>query len=231
MKVLAISDTHGLPPGEYTKKHIKDIDLLLIAGDTVDIYIQRDDEWSEEWYRYTFIPWCLKLDCKEIVMVGGNHDFWLEKNPDKFKEMIRGTKISYLLNEYKDVKIGDDIITIYGTPLCHKFYNWAFMPSDEEQERVFKETMDDRHIDIFLSHDAPYGCSDICFESRYDNKSHIGNHVLRRVVIDKKPDYFIHGHLHSSNHNQEILESTNVYNVSIVNEDYVAAYEPLKFEI
>lgn len=229
MRIIAISDTHGLP--DVDLKEISQADLLLIAGDTVDVYLQKSMQWSEDWYKNSFIPCLESLDCKEIVMIGGNHDFWLEKNPDKFREMIKGTKISYLLNEYKEVTIGSETITIYGTPLCHKFFNWAFMPSDEEQERIFKETMDDRHIDIFLSHDAPYGCSDICFESRYDNKAHIGNHVLRRVVLDKNPEYFIHGHLHSANHNMEKLGNTKVYNVSIVNEDYMTAYKPLKFEI
>jgi len=231
MKIFAISDTHGISDYDTIKSQVKGADLLLIAGDTVDLSIQRSMLWSEDWYRETFIPCLERLDCKEIIMVGGNHDFWLEKNADKFKEMIKGTNISYLENEYKTVEIGGQQINVYGTPLCHKFFNWAFMPSDEEQEKIFKETMDDRHIDIFLSHDAPYGCSDICFESHYDNSSHIGNHVLRKVVLDKKPDYFIHGHLHSANHKEEMLGSTRVYNVSLLNEDYTSVYEPLKFEI
>lgn len=226
MNIAAISDTHGIIKKDKIPE-IQGSDILLIAGDTCDLYVQRNIEKSREWYKKFFIPWTQSLDVNHIVMIGGNHDFFLEEEADSFREMIDGTNITYLENEYLDI----DGVTIYGTPLCHKFFNWAFMPSDEEQEKVFKETMDDRKIDILLSHDAPYGCSDICFESTYDNQSHIGNHVLRRMILDKKPAWNIHGHLHSANHKEEILDNTKVYNVSLINENYALAYKPLIFQI
>ena len=225
MRIVAISDTHGLLP-EIEEKG----DVLLIAGDTVDLYVQRMYALSEEWYREDFIPWATSLDFEKIVMVGGNHDFWLEQDGDKFKEMIKGTNIIYLENEYTDITIGNDIITIYGTPLCHKFMNWAFMPRDDKQRGIYELTMDDRHIDILLAHDAPYWCSDICWDSSWGH-DHIGSNVLRDVVLAKKPDYLIHGHLHSSNHEEEILGSTKVYNVSLLGEDYALHYKPLVFKI
>ena len=46
-----------------------------------------------------------------------------------------------------------------------------------------------------------------------------------------KPTYCIHGHLHTSNHNEEILYDTKVYNVSILNEEYRTSFDPLYFEI
>lgn len=226
MNIAAISDTHGIIKKDMIPE-IQGSDILLIAGDTCDLYVQRNIEKSREWYKKFFIPWTQSLVVNHIVMIGGNHDFFLESEADSFREMIDGTNITYLENEYLDI----DGVTIYGTPLCHKFFNWAFMPSDEEQEKVFKETMDDRKIDILLSHDAPYGCSDICFESSYDNKSHIGNHVLRRMILDKKPALNIHGHLHSANHEEETLGDTKVYNVSLINENYALAYKPLVFQI
>ena len=225
MKIVAISDMHGRC-SESTLDAYKDIDILLIAGDTVDTYCQRRMEDSEQFYKNDFIPWLKNVDAKHIVMVGGNHDFFLEKKPDKFKELIEGTNITYLQNEYVDI----DGITIYGTPLCHVFFNWAFMPGDDKQREVYKETMDGRKIDILLAHDAPYGCSDICFESSW-GRDHIGSNVLRDIVLEKKPKYLIHGHLHSSNHDEEILGETRVYNVSLVNEAYKQAYKPLELEI
>lgn len=225
MKIAAISDTHGVYLGNAMDS-VKDIDILLIAGDTADLYTQKSIDGSREFYEKNFIPWTQKLDTKHIVMVAGNHDFFLEACPKEFRKMIEGTNITYLENEYCEI----DGITIYGTPLCHKFYNWAFMPDDDTQIDIYKKTMDDRNIDILLAHDAPYGCSDICWDSSW-GREHIGSEILRDIVHIKNPTYLIHGHLHSSNHEEEILGDTKVYNVSLVGEDYMQKYKPLIFEI
>jgi len=226
MKIVAISDNHGI----LTKKLREDIgtcDVLLIAGDTADLYKQKSMDGSKWWYKENFLPWLNHVDAKHIVMVAGNHDFWLEKEPDEFRKMIEGTNITYLENEYVTI----DGVTIYGTPLCHKFYNWAFMPDDDKQREIYEKTMDDRKIDILLSHDAPYGCSDVCFKASWPVEDpHIGSHVLRDVILEKKPMYCLHGHLHSTNHEEEILGDTKVYNVSVVCEDYAIHYEPLVIE-
>ena len=225
MKFCAISDLHGILPEEL--KYDNDIDTLLIAGDIIDLWSQKYMSLSKEWINDYFIPWCSTLPYKHIVLVGGNHDFYLEKKLDEFCELIKGTNIIYLENEWVTI----DGITIYGTPLCHKFYNWAFMPDDKEQRRIIKNTVPtDRHIDILLSHDAPYGCSDQCFETNCPNE-HIGSYVIRKAIKKYKPTYCIHGHLHTSNHNEEILYNTKVYNVSYINEDYRIAFKPLYFEI
>jgi len=226
-RIVAISDLHGICDAVLGEQ-VSAADILLIAGDTVDLYCQKHMLLSKTWYGRAFIPWLKNTGAKNIVMIAGNHDFWLESHADDFRKMIEGTNITYLENEYVEI----DGVTIYGTPLCHKFYDWAFMPSDEKQEEIYKSTMDDRHIDILLAHDAPYGCSDVCFKSSWTVEDpHIGSHVLRKVILDKKPTYCIHGHLHSSNHEEEMLGDTKVYNVSIVCEDYKPRYNPLVIEI
>lgn len=226
MKICAISDTHGIIKPLKFEEH----DLLLIAGDTVDLYVQRDMTRSREWYKEKFIPWINDIPCKKVIMIGGNHDFYLEKYPGEFCELIEGTKISYIQNEY----IEYDGITIYGTPLCHEFYNWAFMPTDDAQRDLYKKTMrNNKHIDILLAHDAPYGYSDICYESSW-GRDHIGSHVLSEVTEKYNPTYLIHGHLHSSNHEVETFPNeanTKIYNVSLINEGYNFSYKPLYFEI
>lgn len=225
MKICALSDTHG----ELQGLTIKPCDLLLIAGDTVDLRCQKNDLLSKDWYRDNFIPWITSFPCKKIVMVGGNHDFYLESNKEEFKTLIEDRNIVYLENEYYKF----EGITIYGTPLCHKFMNWAFMPNAKEQEDIFNKTIDNRHVDILLSHDAPYGYSDICYDASW-GRDHIGNPELYYLAMKMNPTYLIHGHLHSSNHDLEELPNqadTKVYNVSILGEDYKQHYEPFYFEI
>ena len=88
-----------------------------------------------------------------------------------------------------------------------------------------------KNCDIVITHDAPYGTSDICFESIWNNKDHIGNLELTEVVEEKQPKLLLHGHLHSSNHECEMLGDTKVYNVSVVNEKYLINYKPLEIEL
>ena len=41
----------------------------------------------------------------------------------------------------------------------------------------------------------------------------------------------LHGHLHSSDHEQQLLGNTKVYNVSLLDEEYEPAYEYLTLEL
>ena len=58
---------------------------------------------------------------------------------------------------------------------------------------------------------------------------HIGNEQLRDAILEKKVHMNLHGHLHSANHEKELLGETEVYNVSLLDEDYIEAYKPLYF--
>ena len=59
----------------------------------------------------------------------------------------------------------------------------------------------------------------------------IGNEPLRDVIIEKRPKINLHGHLHSANHNVERLNETDVYCVSILDEEYRIKYKPLYLEL
>ena len=64
----------------------------------------------------------------------------------------------------------------------------------------------------------------------WNNGDHIGSKPLRDAVIEKKPKYMFHGHLHSTNHDEEVLNETKVYNVSLLDERYEPIYQPLVIE-
>lgn len=88
------------------------------------------------------------------------------------------------------------------------------------------------NIDILLTHDAPYGTSDICLQKEsWITEGHLGNKPLRDAIITKSPKFNFHGHLHSSNHSAELLNNTEVYNVSLLDEKYKLTYNPLKLEL
>ena len=136
------------------------------------------------------------------------------------------TKATMLINESYDY-LGSDGKTyhIFGTPYCHMFGSWAFMKYESDLVKVYSYIPD--NLDILISHDAPYGCSDVCVQNLRNPTEHLGNIPLRDAVLKKKPKVLYHGHLHSSNHECEMLGETKVYNTSLVDEYYNLAYNPL----
>ena len=222
MRICAISDMHG----QYNFK-IEPCDIALICGDIVPLYVQMSSKDSEEWFKTFFIPWCNNLPCEKVVFVCGNHDFWGQRHPDRVKLALEGQdKIVYLDCEYYEYK-GK---VIYGTPWCKPFYNWAFMEPIEESDERYKDV---EHFDILISHDAPYGVSDVLLQEDmpFATKDHIGNHAITRLIERVKPQLALHGHLHSSNRELEMLGNTKVYNVSLLDERYEMVFEPQYFDI
>ena len=119
------------------------------------------------------------------------------------------------------------------------------MKNYDEQRNILKEFMGDTKeklieengfpyiSTILLTHDAPYGCSDVLLDTSrsWSTPEHLGNQVLRELVEGMKPDVHIHGHLHSTNHEVEKIGETCVYNVSLLGEDYKEQYQPLVFSL
>ena len=210
---------------------VEPCDIVLIGGDIVPLKIQSYTTDSEKWFKTVFIPWCNSLPCEKVVFIAGNHDHFLERHPDRMRLLLKGQdKIIYLdceIFEYQGK-------VIYGTPLCKPFGRWAFMPSYKEQDDRYKRHLEAiGKIDIILSHDAPYGISDVLLQKDcwWADGSHIGNESLRKFVDNAKPQLVLQGHLHSCNHEKTEHNGTDVYCVSLLNEDYDMVYKPLYLEI
>jgi Icc-related predicted phosphoesterase len=230
MKVAAISDLHGmlpLYPSDYWKD-LNDCEILFICGDILPLRIQFDMVESKRWLIEEFKMWASDLPVEKVYIIAGNHDAWFERN-DVLAHSIfsKYDKVTYLKNEYVDYISNQDskVYRIFGTPYCHIFGNWPFMRDEETLAKKFSQIPG--NVDILISHDAPYGTSDVCFEGWAADGRHKGCPELRDAIIASKPRYNFHGHLHSTNHGEELLGDTKVYNVSILNESYDFVYDPL----
>lgn len=223
MKIVAISDLHGQFP---TIKE-KEFDVLCICGDIFPLPIQSNMIKCEDWLQKIFIPWCNTLPCEKVLLVAGNHDWFFERTLFmRLNSIFRGTKITYLENELVEI----DGYKFYGTPYCHEFGQWAFMRPDERLKDIFEIIPE--NVDVLLTHDAPHGTSDICLQKEpWISGEHIGSVPLRDAILKKHPKLVLHGHLHSTNHNVELMQDTEVYNVSIVDEFYDMTYNPLVLKI
>lgn len=222
MKICAISDLHGFLP------ELKPCDLVIICGDSIPLEFQMSSRRTKKWYSNTFAEWANNLSCEKVIFIAGNHDMYLEFHTELYEKLFsKNNKITYLCNseyDYHGYKI-------YGTPCCQVFGNWAFMFSDDILKNKFKNIP--KNLDILITHDAPYGVSDILLQKEYKwcTGEHIGNKILTEAILEKEPKIVLHGHLHSTNHEFESLGKSKVINCSIKDEFYNPIYEPLYFEI
>lgn len=227
MQICAISDLHGLLP------ELEPCNLVLIAGDISPLSIQQNMPLMDGWLFNKFIPWINNLNCQDVILIAGNHDFWFERASETSLltlQYLTNCKLKYLCNQSYNI-LNDDgsIIKIFGTPWGHIFGNWSFMLGYDILIEKFKEIPE--NIDILISHDAPYGiCNvDCILESTFPK--HVGGSVLANRVLEVKPKIFICGHIHSGDHNPIIIDETTYVNVSLLSENYEYKYKPYYFEL
>lgn len=230
MKIVAISDTHG----QLFHDKVPECDLLIHAG---DISPARDHtvSFQKQWFLDSFIPSLSLVTAKQIVFVGGNHDFYLHDlyknlNEDSFREKLP-EHVYYL----RDSFINIEGLKIYGIPWVINLNNWAFnlKSSDAEYER-YMHIPDD--IDILVSHGPAKGYCDTILE--YNETEKLGSPVLANQILEKKPKLVLSGHIHSANHNIEKMIGPDIQNpldinlrcVSLLDESYSLHYEPFVFE-
>lgn len=175
MKICGISDIHG------NLINIPECDVLCIAGDVITLNAQRIFDASEYWWKNRFIPWVMKLPCKKVLVVPGNHDMWLEHlyNENKWEEfcdyMAINTegKLHFLIDqlfEYEGIKF-------YGTPwidpIDFQRNKWAFESYECNDDNPYSKIPE---CDVLITHDSPIENELLNIESWYKCKYHFYGH-------------------------------------------------------
>lgn len=248
-KICAISDIHG------SLIDIPECDILCICGDILPVSIQKNTIESIAWLSGPFQRWLLNAPCKHVVLIWGNHDFIGERlfeygtrnicdsnykslyghdGEEQASELFLDDeqyKISILLDSHITI----DGIKIYGTSWCPELVNWAFYGDSEKLTKKFSEIPND--ADIILTHCPPkFGQQGIVLQNCWNYLRNFGSQELQDAINSKfnnsnKPVYVLSGHIHSGNHEWESDGNIFYRNVSIKNEDYHIAYQPLIFTI
>lgn len=244
IKTIVFSDPHGQLP-----VITEEFDLMLIGGDVCPAH-DHYDWYQREWLSTTFVEWVLSLPFKDknskVIFIGGNHDFYLEHEPNPnhgdyssiYTDILKpcGGRLVYLEDdEYVFEKPLDDgqieTLKIYGTPWCKIFGRWAFMRPNEKLAQLYDNIPEG--LDILLTHDAPdiQGCGKITMGQWAGENA--GNKVLAKAIKQKEPRYVFSGHIHSASHTLTKVCRKNTYirNVSILDEDYYPLFPPLIMEI
>lgn len=229
MKVIALSDLHGtlLPVEDY----FEPCELVCICGDIVPLNVQANSRKTRKWLTEEFKPWCESLPCDKVIFIAGNHDLHLGNLDFMYTQFPKDEKVTYLFHEsYVYTSKSGKEYSIFGTPYCKLFGNWAYMELDSVLDKLYSEILE--NLDILLTHDQPYGWGDILEDNVvWNTGDHIGNKPLAKAILDKSPRFQFNGHLHSCTHNLVEIGSTNHYNVSLKNEKYEPVYDPLVVEV
>ena len=226
IKVIVLSDIHG------ELLEIKEnFDLMLICGDVCpahDHYYSFQEEWIKNDYRDWINSLPFNDDNSKVVMIGGNHDFFLERAKKQDIERLTqktNNRLVILKNELYEF----EGLKIFGTPYCKRFGNWAFNLSDDALRTKYAQCPE--NVDIIISHDSPTinGLGEITEGWQFGKN--VGNVVLDELIERVKPKWFFSGHIHSGNHEISEYGVTKVANVSIKDEDYIPVYQPLMIEM
>lgn len=199
MKIAALSDIHE---DEFfvkiLKKNKEEYDLILFAGDLTHIGNPA---------RIKYFMKKLNDIGKKVIFIPGNHDFYFEKeeNIEELKKEFQNIEI--LINEYTEYKG----LKIYGCPMSLRFFNWAFMCSEEQ----IKNFLPDKYVDILLIHQPPMHDKLSKFYNFYSgNVNNPGSLSINEYITEFKPKYVICGHIHENGRNVANIENTKCINVA-----------------
>lgn len=217
-----MSDTHGLLPV------LDDCDLACICGDVFPQEIERDIVESEKWFNDAFVPWIRDLPCKFVIMIPGNHCFFLEAEYRKHGAIVMPASVNGKCVCLVDETFVYRGLHFYGTPWVTNLPRWAF--NTDDPAGVFEKIPYD--CDVLLTHHAPkyekLGCSYPDTPKERD----FGCIELTDAILSR-PSMRVHlfGHIHTGTHDGVKLGNAMSYNVSILDEQYQRGYPVTYMEI
>jgi Icc-related predicted phosphoesterase len=193
MKLVCLSDTHL----KHRTVDVPGGDILIFAGDICrkgkDLNAILD-----------FNDWLGELPHRYKIVVAGNHDYLLEKEPEKVQQWLKN---AIYLN---DTGIELEGLKIWGSPITPWFLGMAFnrMRGRQIREHWLKIPSG---TDVLITHGPPKGILDRTFLG-----IQAGCKDLWQSVLEVKPKVHIFGHIHERfGHTEQ--ENIRFYNVSIMN--------------
>jgi len=215
MKITLISDTHN--KHKFVTNDLPGGDLLIHAGDISSMGYEHEIR--------EFCKWFNNIDnYTHKVFIAGNHDWGFQNNLEIVKEILDFYEnITYLQDN--STLLGEDMVSVYGSPWQPEFYNWAFNLPRQGVE--LKEKWDNipNNTDILITHGPAYGYVDKVI-GRTEN---LGCELLTEKIKELKPKIHVCGHIHTG-YGYTFDGDTHYINASVLNESYVYYNKPLTIE-
>lgn len=186
MKISFISDTHGLFFLESISKKLTGGDILIHAGDCMNMGHELDE-------LVLFFQWMSKQSYTHKILVPGNHDRLFELRTQEIIELGNRWGVHVLIDAPTVLEFERPIL-IYGSPWQPKFGNWAFnLPRNSSQLKKKWDMIPD-NVDILITHGPPHSYLDY---SLYGGVN-VGCELLLKRVLQINPPIHVFGHIHSS---------------------------------
>lgn len=204
VKICFISDTH------LTEPRLPEAQILFHCGDLTFRGNEKEIRAASSYLRRTGF--------KEVIAIAGNHDFMAERNLPFFRKLMAPTKI------LMDSGITSHGLKIWGCPWMPRFYDWAFMKSEEELYNNHYSKIPEG-LDILLTHGPAKWILD-----KTKRGDHAGSESLRRRLFEmtNPPKIVASGHIHKSDSTAiEVVRGITFINCSVLDEQYDPAWEPV----
>lgn len=207
MRVTFISDTHN----RHQQIVLPHADILIHAGDVSGRGTQKEIE--------DFLQWFSSQPHTYKIFIAGNHDFFIQQNPQNFKNILPSNVI-YLQDDFVEIE-GKKI---YGSPWTPRFMNWAFMKeAGIDISNVWSKIPSD--IDVLITHGPARGLRDKVYTG-----VEVGCDDLLRELDRIKPKFFLFGHIHEGYGISE-KDGITFMNGAVLNEKYYLQNAPLEFNL
>lgn len=191
MRILHISDTHGMlpePPDPAT------YDVVVHSGDMMpnrSFGIREiENVFQRYWIEENAPKFHLDYWAKPFLYVPGNHDY-VDPTPAM---RLAGIDAKLLCNDVREVKG----VRFYGSPWTPEFCGWNWMcgpTAMAEHLAPAKALMDKGLVDVLVTHGPMFGVLD-----RNREGDRCGCKVLREIVqgASAPPKLLLHGHIHEA---------------------------------
>lgn len=218
MRIVAISDTHGL----HTEITLPPGDVLVHAGDIT----QRGESAAIQ----DFVRWFGAQHFKHKIFIAGNHDFWAEQEPEKMQDLAHEAGVHYLCGSGVTL----DGVHFWGSPCTPQFMDWAFMLADHRAALNHWRQIPD-NTDVLITHGPPHDVLDELdmtndFVDSSTSHRRVGCTELIKRVRQLATPLHIFGHIHEGYGIQQ-EGGTRFLNASQLDNRYRLANRPLSIEL
>ncbi len=232
-KMVAFSDIHM----EFDNLILPFGDILVFAGDATTQGTENEVMYFLSWLQSQ------KTRYRAIIFIGGNHDRLLEQDPSLFRQLKEEYAPDTIYLESSSYVDPISKLKFFGLPYCQYINGrWCFERSEAEMEEIVKSIPKD--TDILISHGPPFGILDNFYRNRevidptarfgfrYEKTElRVGGKALLKKIKELKIPRIIFGHIHENGSKSLEKDGTVCYNVSILDQHYEIAHEPMVINV